>query len=461
MSEEFGALHRFFKPAGTIEHLIDAGMSPRAAHEKDHLFAAAARTLHNAGRNDHKHAIATFVPGRIEVMGKHTDYCGGRSLLIATERGMCFVAIPRPDPVIRVFDVTFGRQTQFPFSAGLTPTVGDWSNYPMTVARRVARNFPGPDGYADRLRGCDIAIASDLPAAAGLSSSSAVISGLFLCLSQVNHLDKHPQYIANLRLCSDLAAYCGTIENGSTFGPFDGDSGVGTFGGSEDHTAIFCCKGHKISQYAFCPVRKENEIDLPDDLSFVVMNSGVVAEKTGAALAKYNAVAKRARLIVQLANDHLGHRFACLADAVKSRDVGIDGLRRLLKDHAEIDQREQLTSRLDQYLVESDELIPQVAKLLAEHKFDRIGPVIDASQQLAETNLLNQIPETVALQRTARKLGAYAASAFGAGFGGSVWAMIDSTKAETFLRSWADACAVSVPNAEGFITTPGPSVIAF
>jgi galactokinase len=454
-TEEHGALYRFFKTLSVSAHLIEAGLSPRSAHDKADLFAAAARTLHDAGRNDNKLAIATYVPGRIEVMGKHTDYCGGRSLLMATERGMCFIAIPRPDPVIRMFDVTHGRRIEFPFAADIQPAVGDWSNYPMTVARRIARNFPGP------FRGADIAIAADLPAAAGLSSSSALIIGMFLCLSRVNHLDQHPQYIANLRLCSDLAAYCGTIENGATFGPFEGDSGVGTFGGSQDHTALLCCKSRKLSRYAFCPVRKEGEIDLSEDLTFVVMNSGVVAEKTGSALHKYNAVARRARLLVQLVNDTLGQRFACLADVVASPSVGVEGLRQLLKDHPALDQREQLSTRLEQFLVESEQLIPQAAGLLAAGRYAELGPVLDTSQQLAESHLLNQIPETVALQRTARKLGAHAASAFGAGFGGSVWALVDTESAEPFLREWGQASRVSAPRAEGFLTLPGPAVITF
>jgi len=136
---------------------------------------------------------------------------------------------------------------------------------------------------------------------------------MFLCLSQINHLDKHPSYIANIRLCSDLAAYCGTIENGSTFGPFEGDSGGRHVRRERGPHGVLCCKGRKLSQYAFCPVRKESEIDMPEDLAFVVMNSGVVAEKP----APPGQVQRRRQAgaaIVQLVNEHLGHRFACLAE---------------------------------------------------------------------------------------------------------------------------------------------------
>ena len=82
-----------------------------------------------------------FVPGRIEVLGKHTDYAGGRSLLCAVERGFCVTAIPRADDVMRVVDV--GNQVEATFRVSLDQ-VGEtrWRTYPATVARRVARNFP-------------------------------------------------------------------------------------------------------------------------------------------------------------------------------------------------------------------------------------------------------------------------------------------------------------------------------
>ena len=65
--------------------------------------------------------------------------------------------------------------------------------------------------------------------------------------------------------------------------------------------------------------------------------------------------------------------------------------------------------------------------------------VVDHSQRLAEAHLGNQVPETVTLQRSARELGAVAASAFGAGFGGSVWALVPESEAEAFLERWPEA----------------------
>jgi galactokinase len=61
----------------------------------------------------------------------------------------------------------------------------------------------------------------------------------------------------------------------------------------------------------------------------------------------------------------------------------------------------------------------------------------DRSQEIAEKMLGNQIPQTSFLQRSARELGAVAASGFGAGFGGSVWALVRADQARDFAERWA------------------------
>ena len=58
--------------------------------------------------------------------------------------------------------------------------------------------------------------------------------------------------------------------------------------------------------------------------------------------------------------------------------------------------------------------------------------------RLAEAFLGNQVPETVTLQRSAREMGAVAASAFGAGFGGAVWALVPEAEADAFLTRWSE-----------------------
>ena len=77
------------------------------------------------------------MPGRIEVLGKHTDYGGGRSLICAAERGFHVVSAPRSDRRLAITDV--GRGTRWMLDPdGPRPDVS-WATYPLTVLRA-----PGP-----------------------------------------------------------------------------------------------------------------------------------------------------------------------------------------------------------------------------------------------------------------------------------------------------------------------------
>ena len=80
----------------------------------------------------------------------------------------------------------------------------------------------------------------------------------------------------------------------------------------------------------------------------------------------------------------------------------------------------------------------------------------------AETLLENQIPETVELARLARASGAFAASSFGAGFGGSVWALVDADGAADFETRWLAAYAGKFPTVTGatsFVCRPAPAAM--
>jgi galactokinase len=415
------------------DRLTTSGMGRTEALRKGRWFTQALASLDAHGGSSAGDTYLVFVPGRIEVLGKHTDYAGGRSLLAAVERGFSIAARARSDGRLRITDAASGEEANFALEAGLVPAAGHWSNYPMTVARRVARNFPGP------LCGADIAFASDLPPAAGMSSSSALITGMFKVLSKVNRLADREEYRTDLRSNEALAAYLATIENGQSFGSLAGDRGVGTFGGSEDHTAICCCRPGVLHEYAFCPVRFQQAIALPAGYVFALGASGVLAEKTGEAMAKYNRASRLVAALLELWQTGTGRCDRCLADAVHSAADAADRLRRIVAErpHADFD-RSALLNRLEQFLDENERIIPAAVGALGQGAMGVFGALVDQSQQGAERLLENQVPQTIGLARSARRCGAEAASAFGAGFGGSVWALVKAPSAADFLADWAD-----------------------
>jgi galactokinase len=422
-----------FGEQGIARRLAKAGMRPAESQAKAALFAAALRSLGEFREPALGDPYLVFVPGRIEVLGKHTDYAGGRSLLAAVERGFCVTAAARQDATIRIVDASSGEKATFEFGPDLMPTVGHWSNYPMTVARRLARNFDGP------LRGADIAFRSDLPPAAGMSSSSAMMIAVFKVMAHVNRLAQRAVYREHLAAPADLAAYLAAIENGQSFGPLAGDRGVGTFGGSEDHMAICCCQPGRLHVFSFCPVRLEQVIELPADYILAIASSGVPAEKTGEAMARYNRASLLVSALLELWNAHTGRDDRCLADAARGAIDAPQRLRQIVASnpHPTFDTA-ALLRRFEQFLGESERIIPAACAALARGDIDSFGCLVDQSQNMAEELLQNQVPQTVYLARAARQGGAAAASAFGAGFGGSVWAMVKAAHADAFVSAWAD-----------------------
>jgi galactokinase len=426
--------------------LVEAGLAEVAAARKAALFdrvVEALETLDPAVRG--ARPAAFFVPGRIEVLGKHTDYAGGRSMVAATECGFCLAALPRDDRQVMVIDAARNETAQFSLEPNLKPTVGHWSNYPMTVARRIVRNFP------EAQRGAAIALASDLPPAAGMSSSSALMVAVFLGLAEVNHLAGQPQFRENIRNLTDLAGYLGTVENGQTFGTLVGDRGVGTFGGSEDHTAMVCSRAGYLGQYAYCPVRFERSIRLPEDYTFAIAVSGVAAEKTGAAMQQYNDASQLASSLAEFWRRHTGRSDAHFAAILSNGPEALADIRQIVRSSCGASaQSERWIRRLDHFVAESEEILPGAGDALERGDVAEFGRLVARSQYAAEELLGNQIAETSYLACTARTCGAAAASAFGAGFGGSVWALVEKEQLPTFLDSWGESYRAKFPaRAEG------------
>jgi len=423
------------------------------AEGREQLLERAARRLEAlAGRSGEP--TRWFVPGRIEVFGKHTDYAGGRSLLCAVERGICVVARPRSDRRVRITDAILGLETSLTLSDEQEASEqGSWTAYPTAVVRRIARDFPGG------LLGADIAIASDLPRSAGLSSGSALVVAIFTALAHVNTLEAHPAWRANIRSAEDLAGYLGAVENGLPFGALDGGRGVGTFGGSEDHTAILCCRAGHVSRYSFLPVRREREIAVPQNWTFVVAASGVTAEKAGEARELYNRLSLAASVIRDLCGAEAGAG-ATLGQAARAPG-GPERVREILRRSAHPGfSAGELTGRFEQFLEESEVLVPAAAAAFETADAAALSEIAARSQAGAERFLHNQIPETIALVASARARGAIAASAFGAGFGGSVWTVVETEQAERFRVAWQDEYRRAFPDAaassEFFATRAGP-----
>jgi galactokinase len=257
-----------------------------------------------------------------------------------------------------------------------------------------------------------------------MSSSSALVVGVASALIELAGIDRRPDFLAAIPQRAQLGGYFGCLENGLPFGTFPGDGGVGTFGGSEDQTAILCSRPGHLSAFTYMPVRHVADVAVPENWVFVFGSSGVAAEKAGRAQPLYNRASLGIRALIDLWRTHAGP-IESLTAAI-SADPGVaDRLRRIVDSHA-VDgwTADELRTRLMHFERET----PRVAAAVAAFALGdagALGMLSAESHADADRLLKNQLPETNALVSIARDHGAFAASAFGAGFGGSAWALVD------------------------------------
>lgn len=334
-----------------------------------------------------------------------------------------------------------GETRQVPLEIGSSTNPGDWGTYVATLARRVARDFPTTPS------GVDIVIASDLPPASGLSSSSALLVATFLALAGANAwFDDTPLGSALRHSATDLAEYLAAVESGRAYAGLAADDGVGTLGGSQDHTAILCSARDRLSRFEFLPTRPLGVVELPSGLTFAVAMSGVHAVKTGDAREQYNRASHAVSEIVRLWQEQTRNlTIKSLLRAVESR--GIAAVRAAIRvGQSHEFSAEELLRRLDHFMTEL-ELHDAAAVALAEQNYSGFAEIVARSQSAAEDLLGNQVPETIELVRLGLAQGALAASAFGAGFGGSVWALVQTSDAASFADRWREAYGKGFPDA--------------
>ena len=106
-------------------------------------------------------------PGRVNLIGEHTDYNDGFVLPAAIERETRIAAAPRSDGIVRIASVDLGRETTFDLAGVSKSAEEPWSNYVRGVAAGLmAAGYP--------VRGMDAVVQGDVPIGAGLSSSAAL-----------------------------------------------------------------------------------------------------------------------------------------------------------------------------------------------------------------------------------------------------------------------------------------------
>lgn len=205
-------------------------------------------------------AHVVSVPGRVNLIGEHIDYHALPVLPMAINRRLSIAFRPRHDREVRIWSSGYGDRA-FNLDQELTPEpIGDWGNYARAAARAVVKEW--------RLdRGLEAAILSDLPPAAGLSSSSALLIGIAITLLRANEIQ------------SGLYQLMAILPEAEHF--------VGTRGGGMDHAVILAAEPECALRVEFEPLSLTG-LAIPNGWSFLIAHSLTTAEKSGAVREEYN-----------------------------------------------------------------------------------------------------------------------------------------------------------------------------
>jgi shikimate kinase len=237
--------------------------------------AAMARGLRAAAGPDAR-LFAVRAPGRVNLIGEHTDYSGLPVLPVAIDRSTIIAAVAtRSGEVSLRNENRLYPDRDFKLARNIPPyPTGDWANYVKAALQGVIDHFADRGTEVTRLRGAKLVIDGRVPTGAGLSSSAALTVSSALAFMATNGLALSP--IETAALVAHSEWYVGTMAGGM-------DQAASLLG-QRDH-ALFI---------EFNPLRAR-PVKMPSEAALVVSDRREEADKSGNDRAEYNRLARACR----------------------------------------------------------------------------------------------------------------------------------------------------------------------
>jgi len=337
--------------------------------------------------------VIVRAPGRVNLIGEHTDYNDGFVLPAAIDRAITYAGRRRTDRRVHVFSRDFNASVEFSLEGIQRDSQNTWSNFLRGVSK-----FLEADGH--HLTGADIAFGGDVPREAGLSSSAAVEVGAVVFLKKLLGFDLDPVYIVKLARRTEnefVGVPCGIM-----------DQFISALG-RRDHALFLDCRD---LTYRHVPLRAGVKI--------VVCNSGV---KRALAQSEYEVRLKQCQqAVAKIAG--AGLALESLRD-VKPSDLS--AARGVLTD---------LLWRRAHHVVSENQRVLEAVRVLEGGDLERFGALMNASHNSLRDDYEVSSKELDTLVELARKQpGVLGARMTGAGFGGCTVNLVRADAAEAFARA--------------------------
>jgi galactokinase len=342
--------------------------------------------------------LLSRAPGRVNLIGEHTDYNDLPVFPMALQREVRIALTPRPDGLVRLFNVSPEFDlVQFSIGAAIEKSAaGDWGNYVKAPANELANRFAISKGF-------DGVLVSDVPVASGLSSSSALVNAVGLALSHINEIS-----VDSLKLADVMA---------------DAERYTGTRGGGMDQAISMAARGGHAARIDFSPLRMHH-VMMPPDWCLVVADTGVRAEKSGGAQAAYNLRRSECEQALEVVGTELVKRDADLTLPQRYPDllklVGFEGA---LEIGAAVLQGNLL--RRYRHVITEALRVEKAQEAVVAADIMAFGDLMDASHGSLRSDYHVSSAELDELVALAKEGGAAGARLTGAGFGGCIVALTE------------------------------------
>lgn len=343
----------------------------------------------------HEPTLYAYAPGRVNLIGEHTDYNGGFVLPCAIKYGTVIWACPNGCSTLKVLAYDLAEDNYDEISLSKAPEKSPrllWSNYLRGMLRELGLKYPLAG------KGYDLLISGDIPKGAGLSSSASLEVCFGALISRAFSLEGELQELAR----------CGQAA----------EAFVGIKCGIMDQT-ISACGKEGCALLLDCLSQKLTQVPLPEGLTVMVINSNVKHQLVGSEYNERRESCERAAGVLGV---------SLLREADESR---LEAVR---------DRLDEVTYRRARHVITENERVLQAVEALKKGDLTRLSSLMYASHCSMRDDFAITIPEIDALVEIVRDtLGAErgAVRMTGGGFGGSVVVLLSPDRVEAVREAVA------------------------
>ena len=336
-------------------------------------------------------------PGRINLIGEHTDYNGGFVLPGAIDKAMYCMIKPNGTEKVNAFALDLDDSSEFSLKTEEDKPAKGWAKYIFGISREMIKKGKTIPGF-------DIVVSGDVPLGAGMSSSAALECTVGFALNDQYDLDFTRQEIALMGQATEhnyVGVKCGIM-----------DQFISCLGKEGSLLRLDC----RSLEYEYVPFN-------PSGYQLVLLNTGVVHELAGGEYNKRRESCER--VVAEIAKNHPGVKLL--------RDTNLEQLREVKDKVDEIDY------------VRSEFVIEEIQRLLDTCEALKIDDFETVGQKMYETHYgLSKkyevsCPELDFLNDQAKKWGVTGSRVMGGGFGGCTINLVKDDKVEDFVKNTSDA----------------------